>query len=45
MSSAVANLWRHVVGRPAESICRLVEVDLEFTHAEVRNSDVALVIE
>ena len=42
--SGVAYLWRHVIGRPAESVGRFVEVDLKFTHAEVRNSDVALII-
>ena len=40
-----SNLRRHVVGRSAEGVRRLVEVDLEFAHAEVRDSDVALVIE
>ena len=42
--SDAANLWRHVIRRSAEGICRFVEVDLKFTHAKVRNSDVALII-
>ena len=41
----VANLWRHVIRRSAEGVCRLVKVDLKFTHAKVRYSDVALIIE
>ena len=40
-----SNLRRHVIRRSAEGVRRLVEVDLEFAHAEVRDSDVALVIE
>ena len=43
--SYVAYLWRHVIGRSAEGVCRFVEVDLKFAHAKVRNSDVALIIE
>ena len=43
--SHASNLRRHVIRRSAEGIRRLVEVDLEFAHAEVRNSDVTLVIE
>ena len=40
-----SNLRRHVIRRSAEGVRRLVEVDLEFAHAEVSDSDVALVIE
>ena len=43
--SQASNLRRHVIRRSAEGVRRLVEVDLEFAHAEVRNSDVTLVIE
>lgn len=35
----------HVVGRAAKSVCRPIQVDLQFTHAEIGDADVTLVVQ
>jgi hypothetical protein len=38
-------LWGHVVRRPAESVSRLVEVNLELAHPKVGDSYVAFKVQ
>ena len=45
MMKLETDLWRHVVWSSTKSVCHSVQVDLEFAHSKVCQTDVAFMIQ